>query len=157
MRRIESRLFVQDTCQLGEGPFWFEDRLCWVDIDAGKLHSVDGSGGDRATLDLGRRIGAAAPIDGEHFLVALEDGVGIVHRVSGVIELLASPEKNVAGSRFNDGKCDAAGRFVAGTLNMKGRTGASALYSFGCDGGVETLHAPATISNGLAWSADGAT
>ena len=157
MRVMEVSVFVRDTCQLGEGPFWFEDRLWWVDIEAGKLHSVNGSGGDRASLSMGRRIGAVAPIDAEHFLVALEDGIGIFHRASGVIDLLAAPEKNQAGSRFNDGKCDAAGRFVAGTLNMAGRTGASALYSIGCGGAVEVLHAPATISNGLAWSADGAT
>jgi len=157
MRVIESSLFVRDTCQLGEGPFWFEDRLWWVDIDAGKLHSVNGSGGDRASLSMGRRIGAAAPIDGEQFLVALEDGIGIIQRASGLIDLLASPEKNRADSRFNDGKCDGAGRFVAGTLNMAGRAGGSALYSFSPGGAVETIHAPVTISNGLAWSADGAT
>lgn len=156
-RLIEPRVFVQETCLLGEGVFWFEDRVWWVDIDAGKLHSTDADGGDRQIYDMGRRIGAAAPVDHRRFVVALEDGVGIFDRESRDIEIFSSPEKGMAGSRFNDGKCDPEGRFLAGTLNMNGVAKASALYSFDGAGTWRKLYAPATLSNGLAWSTNGQT
>lgn len=156
-RLIEPRVFVRDECTLGEGVFWFENRVWWVDIDAGKLHSVNAEAQDRQTYEMGRRIGAAAPVDGRRFVVALEDGVGIFDREKREIEIFSSPEKGVAGNRFNDGKCDPQGRFLAGSINMNGAERTSALYSFDGAGTCRKIYAPVTISNGLAWSADGQT
>ncbi len=156
-RLIESQVFVPDTCELGEGPFWFEGRLWWVDINAGKLHSVDGQGQDRTTLSVGRKLGAVAPVDADHFIAALEDGIGLVHRSSAAVEILASPEGPELGNRFNDGKCDPAGRFIAGTLSMEGRKKAASLYSFESSGAWQALLTEVTLSNGLAWTSDGTT
>jgi sugar lactone lactonase YvrE len=154
---ITPRVFVHDTCALGEGPFWFEDRLWWVDIDGSALHSVDGAGEDRVSHRFGQRIGAAAPLRGGGFVVGLEGGIGVFDPARGPVEILYAPERGVEGSRFNDGKCDPQGRFVVGTLNMTGRKNCSALYSLGENRSLEKLYAPVTISNGLAWSADGRT
>lgn len=156
-RLIESRVFVPDTCELGEGPFWFENRLWWVDINAGNLHSVDGRGQDRTILSLGRKLGAVAPVDTEHFIAAMADGVGLVHRATAAVEMLASPENPELGNRFNDGKCDPAGRFVAGTLSMVRRQNVASLYSVEKTGAWQTLLTELTLSNGLAWTADGRT
>lgn len=157
MRVITPRVFVRDTCRLGEGPFWLEDRLWWVDIDAGKLYAVDAAGENRIAHDLGQRIGAAAPAGEDEFIVALEAGIGWFHAASGEVEILASPERNVLGNRFNDGKCDPAGRFVAGTMNMQGKHGTGALYAFERKQGARKILDSVSLSNGLAWSADGAT
>jgi sugar lactone lactonase YvrE len=56
-------------------------------------------------------------------------------------------------SRVKDGKCDPAGRFLAGTMDMNEKDPNGALYSF--DGQqITTLLSGVTISNGLAWSPD---
>ena len=107
-RPLRAELFLQDECVLGEGPFWFEGRLYWVDIERGLLRSVDRRGGDRRSHSVGRRLGAAAPIDGQRFVVAVQDGIGILDTEAGSVSILASPEASLPGSRFNDGKCDPA-------------------------------------------------
>ena len=54
--------------------------------------------------------------------------------------------------RFNDGKCDPAGRFLAGSMAYDKHTGAGGLYRLDPDGTVEQLLDGVTISNGLAWT-----
>ncbi len=156
-RTISASPFVTDTCALAEGPLWFEDRFWWVDIEPGRLHSVDTAGGDRRTYEFGQKIGVAIPAEDGRFLVGLEKGVGIFDRATGESRILATPEKDVPTNRFNDGKCDPAGRLVGGGLSMVSERGASALYSFEGDFTWRKLYAPVSISNGLAWSQDGGT
>ncbi len=156
-RAIAAQVFVRETCDLGEGPFWFEDRLWWIDINAGVLHSVDGEGRDHTTLKVGRKLGAVAPVDTERFIAALENGIGFVHRVTAEVAMLASPESDRKTNRFNDAKCDPAGRYVAGTLSMVGEKNVAALYSVEKNGSWQSLRTGITLSNGLAWSADGRT
>jgi sugar lactone lactonase YvrE len=156
-KTFQAALFYQAACTLGEGPFWFQDRLWWVDIEEGYLHTVDGEGKDIQSHRMGGRIGSCAPIDDDHFVVALQQGIGVWSRQTGAIKILASPESDLPNSRFNEGKCDPRGRFLAGTLNMAGKEKSSALYSLGGDASLKKLVAPVSISNGLAWSRDGRT
>ena len=58
-----------------------------------------------------------------------------------------------ANNRFNDGKCDPRGRFLAGTMEMDENAPNGSLYSFDGDS-VTKLLGDVTISNGLAWSPD---
>lgn len=156
-RTISSRVFVTDTCTLAEGPFWYEDRFWWVDIEAGALHSVDGEGGSRRTESAGQRLGVTVPIDAGRFLMGVEAGVGIFDRETKELTVMTSPEKDIPTNRFNDGKCDPSGRFVGGTLSMIGAGKASALYSFDNKLVSRKIYGPVSISNGLAWSLDGRT
>jgi sugar lactone lactonase YvrE len=156
-RKIESRLFIEKPCSLGEGPFWHENKLWWVDIEAGELLSADDSGASRLVHAFGQRLGAVAPMGTGRFVVALEKTLGIFDSSSGNVHPVASPDKGISGNRCNDGKCDLSGRFVVGTLNMNGQQNAAALYSIGTDGKLKKILSPTTISNGLAWSADGKT
>jgi sugar lactone lactonase YvrE len=55
---------------------------------------------------------------------------------------------------MNDGKCDRAGRFWAGTMAMKEGPGAGSLYRLDTDHSVHTMVTGVTISNGLCWSLD---
>ena len=59
--------------------------------------------------------------------------------------------------RFNDGKVDPWGRFLAGTMDWGHGGPVASLYMLSGDGTVTTLLDGVVISNGLAWSADGAT
>jgi sugar lactone lactonase YvrE len=73
------------------------------------------------------------------------------------VTFLAKPEVHIAGNRFNDGRCDPRGRFWAGTMAIDAAAGAGSLYRLDPDGSVHRILEGTTISNGLAWSADGAT
>jgi len=58
-----------------------------------------------------------------------------------------------ASNRLNDGKCDPAGHFLAGSMDMNETDPNGAFYSF--DGKqITRLLDGITISNGLAWSPD---
>jgi sugar lactone lactonase YvrE len=58
--------------------------------------------------------------------------------------------------RMNDGKCDPAGRFWAGTMAYDETPEAGSLYVFE-DGTARTVLEKATVSNGLGWSLDHGT
>ena len=68
---------------------------------------------------------------------------------------LADPEASMRGkNRFNDGKCDPAGRFWAGTISMIKDTGSANLYCLDTDGSLSLKVSGVTNSNGICWSAD---
>ena len=56
---------------------------------------------------------------------------------------------------MNDGNCDPAGRFWAGTMALDERRSAGALYRLDPDLTVHTMLTDVTISNGIDWSLDG--
>jgi sugar lactone lactonase YvrE len=67
------------------------------------------------------------------------------------------PDGMLADVRFNDGACDPAGRFWAGTVAADRRAGAGVLYRLDPSGEISVLLDGVTESNGLGWSPDGGT
>jgi sugar lactone lactonase YvrE len=63
-------------------------------------------------------------------------------------------EADAPTTRFNDGKCDAAGRFWAGTMALDVAPGAGALYRLDPDYRVTRALSGVTLSNGLDWTTD---
>jgi sugar lactone lactonase YvrE len=55
---------------------------------------------------------------------------------------------------MNDGNCDSAGRFWAGTMGLNEEPGAGALYRLDPDLNVTKVLDAVTISNGIDWSLD---
>jgi sugar lactone lactonase YvrE len=55
---------------------------------------------------------------------------------------------------MNDGKCDPAGRFWAGTKDIEGRRPLGSLYRLDADLTLVAVLTGVTISNGLGWSPD---
>jgi sugar lactone lactonase YvrE len=151
------RLLVAAHHPLAEGPHWFEDRWWWVDVDLGSVHSCDALGQQPWSHSFGERIGAFAPLDKDHFVIAFERRLSSWNRKSGQLETLAELHDEPPENRFNDGKLDPSGRFVVGTLNKDGRRGTAGLYSLDCDNRMVRLLSGIHLSNGLAWSADGET
>ena len=156
-RIIEASLYRQDECVLGEGPFWYENQLWWVDIDRGMLFSADGGGNLVQSIALGKRAGSATPARNGTFLVALEREIVRLNLGSKKWETIAQPGDVPEGNRFNDGKCDPRGRFIVGTMSPDGCRKDSTLYSLHGDRFSAQLRGNISISNGLAWSADGET
>ena len=160
VREWQAELVVDAGAELGEGPSWHagENRLLWVDILGSRVHRYDPASGEDDVIPTGRHVGAVVPttVPGT-YAVALRDGLGLVESSTGAVVLRTDVHGDDEGIRFNDGKCDPDGRFVAGTMRYDVAAGAGALYRFDADGSAHRLLSDVTISNGLAWSADGTT
>ena len=143
--------------ELGEGPVWDprSGRLVWVDILGRKIHATDPATGVTASIETPLHVGAVAPRARGGFLGALQDGFWILG--DGPPRRITAIPESRPGLRFNDGKCDPAGRFWAGTMTYDVTPGAGALYRLDLDGRVTRVVPEVTISNGLAWSRDGRT
>jgi sugar lactone lactonase YvrE len=104
-------------------------------------------------------IASCAPVaDSDDLVVAMRDGVWRFDPASGRRVPLAAAPYDTSRERFNDGKCDAQGRFWVGTIYEPRDPPLAALYCFqrgalkrvGVADGI-------TTSNGLAWSPDSRT
>jgi sugar lactone lactonase YvrE len=147
---------------LGEGPIWHADRraLTWVEIYEGRVNwlSLDGSAGE--SLEVGRRVGSAVPAAEGGLALATDEGFAHVSD-EGEYTLVAAVEADREDSFMNDGKCDARGRFWAGTVGVNERglaaPGAGSLYCLETDGQVRRVLERVSLSNGMDWSPDGRT
>jgi sugar lactone lactonase YvrE len=142
---------------LGEGALWDDvsQRLLWVDILEKRVGLLDPSTLDNRMLQLETFVGTVVPAGPGSLMVAVREGFGRLDRESGVLSQVRRPEgHDPAKMRFNDGKCDPAGRFWAGTmaLDESGREGA--LFCLGTDGRIRRMVDQVAISNGIAWSLD---
>lgn len=142
---------------LAEGPYWSADeqRLHWVDILAPSMITGDPATGSRVTTPMPELVGCIVPKRSGGFLMATESGIKAIE--DGAIRTLAEPEADKPGNRFNDGKCDRAGRFWAGTLAINTVREQGALWRYDPDGGVHKMGSGFDISNGLGWSPDDRT
>lgn len=144
---------------LGESPLWSVERqtLYWVDINAGVIYAWQTAQSTGLTqMELGEKVGCIALCEGG-LLAALASGVvRIPLPFNGQYErLAANPEwLEGQGNRFNDGRCDAAGRFWVGTIDAQESQPTAALYCYR-EGQLKPQISHLTISNGLAFSPDG--
>lgn len=145
--------------QLGEGPSWNEKEglLYWVDITGKLVHTYDPKTGDRKHTTFDRMIGAVVPRRSGGIMMAMEDGFYAYNFNSEQLTFIGNPENRKRGTRFNDGKCDAAGRFWAGTMSLEGKPNQGALYCLEADLTIRTVLDDVSISNGIAWSPDNRT
>lgn len=149
-------LILDAKATLGEGPAWDEktQTLYWVDILEKRIYA-----GTKLLAQLDDLIGCLAPQKNGNLILGLS---GLESRASFVDFRPASSQQTVlaavsdaerATNRINDGKCDPAGRFILGTMDMNEKEPSGSLYSF--DGKqVTRLLDGICISNGLAWSPD---
>jgi sugar lactone lactonase YvrE len=152
---MKAELLLDAKATLGEGPIWDSktQTLYWLDILEKRIYS-----GTQILIQLDDLIGCLAPCKNGNLILALSGDEGratIVDLEPGSSQqtVLAALSEEPATNRFNDGKCDPAGRFLAGTMDLNEKDPNGTLYSF--DGRqVTILISGVTISNGLAWSPD---
>ncbi|MBK1830076.1 SMP-30/gluconolactonase/LRE family protein [Verrucomicrobiaceae bacterium R5-34] len=149
--------------QWGEGPIWWNDRLIYVDIEKHKVLEFDPATGEEKSWDVSAtvgRVGTVAPrikTDGGDLLVGGDTGLHFLDRQSGATTAITDPEPDKENNRFNDGKCSPDGRFFAGTISLVKNQGDATLYRLDPDLSLHTAYDNVTNSNGIVWSADGAT
>lgn len=140
----------------GEGPVWFAGwpGVRWVDMLAGDVLELAGEQVRRRHV--GSVAAALRPRADGGAVVAVERGFALADASLENVEPL--PELWADGRvRMNDGGCDPDGRFYCGSMAYDEAPGAGRLYRLDPDGAVTTVLTGVTISNGLAWSPDGAT
>jgi sugar lactone lactonase YvrE len=139
----------------GEGPLWHDNRLLYVDIEAHKVLSFDPASGAEKVWDVGERVGTVVPRRKGGLLIAGDNGFASVDETTGKVTPINDPEADLSTNRFNDGKCDPAGRFWAGTMHLgPNRSASGSLYIMHPDLRVEKKFGPVTVSNGLVWTKD---
>ena len=143
-------------CELGEGPLWdaSKNQISWVDILNGNIHEWSPLSEISNTISVGQMIGAMAVCDDGNYIAALKDGFGFVNRKTGNIDMITNPEEDLPENRFNDGKCDPAGRFWAGTMPISEDKASGSLYMLVGVKDCIKKETDISISNGLAWSLD---
>ncbi|NOU63605.1 SMP-30/gluconolactonase/LRE family protein [Paenibacillus sp. LMG 31461] len=142
---------------LGEGPVWDHTtgQLIWVDINGQAVHLYKPADGSNRTIALDQKVGAAVPRQQGGMVLALERGFHLLDLETETLSPIVDPESHLPNNRFNDGKCDRAGRFWAGTMALSESVAAGSLYCLDIDGTVRTLEDGCiTVSNGLGWSPD---
>lgn len=140
---------------LGEGPHWdaASEALYWVDVPAGLVHRLDADG-THVSWDAGQPVGAAVPRASGGLVLTARDGFLALDTSTGAVTPLAPVEADRPGNRMNDGSCDRAGRFYAGTMAADESPAAGALYRLDPDLRLTKLFDGVGISNGIGWSPD---
>ena len=156
---MDLELVVEKRARVGEGSIWDAAKqvLYWVDILSHQLYIYDPKNGENRTIETCQAVGTVVPRASGGVMVAQHNGFASVDLESEKITPFGDPERDIPANRFNDGKCDPAGRFWAGTMEFNGEPNRGALYCLDTDHSVEKKVGPVTISNGIVWSADART
>lgn len=147
-------LLVDVANEVGEGPL-IDPRtgaLLWVDITAGILHVFDRERDALTTTVVPTMLGAvAARATGTGYAAAVAEGFGLIDDGTLVVLDHCLPDPQM---RMNDAKCDARGRFWAGSTHLAFEPGRGRLHRW--DGVTpSTVEAEGfTLPNGLGWSPD---
>lgn len=161
VQRSELRCLWDAAATLGEGTCWSprEQALYWVDILGRTLYRCDAGGQARRQWRFDSTISAVAERRSAPGLaVTLQRGLAFFDPESGALQRGHEPEPEREGNRFNDGKCDAAGRFWAGSMDFACRAPTGAFYCFDAEGrGRCAADVGWPVTNGPTWSHDGRT
>ena len=143
--------------ELGECPIWDERSglLWWVDGRAPAVKRLDPASGTPTVLPLPETVGSIAFRERGGLLAATKSGIHFFDPVAGTLAAAARPEYHLPDNRFNDGRCDRAGRFWAGTMSDVRREPCGSLYRLDANLECTRLRNSIIIPNGLAWSPDG--
>ena len=152
----EVELVLDSKSDLGEGAIWNHEtqRLYWIDITGKILNIYNPALGNNKEMMTGQMIGTVVPSARGNVIVALQNGIYAMDIQTGTKKLIVDPESDKPGNRFNDGKCDPAGRLWAGTMRQDATGNDGALYRMEGSGSVKKMIPDVGISNGIVWSAD---
>jgi len=158
MNHFQATLARAHKADVGEGPVWnsLTLELVWLDVTGGEIFFYHPETNQQEAFSLDQHIGAIALTDSNEYILAIRDGFALFNRASGAYTYLAQVLDS-EDVRFNDGKIDPRGRFVAGTMKYEASPGTASLYSIEKDGKVRTLLSSVGLSNGLCWNQQGTT
>jgi sugar lactone lactonase YvrE len=144
--------------ELGECPQWSVDEqaLYFVDIKGKALHRFKPATGEHSSMAMPEEIGCYGFRKDGGFIAAFRSGLWLLDVNGNRLERLADNPEDQRTSRFNDGRIDPAGRFLAGTIDEPKDGGKAHLYRYDRRG-LQVLASGLLTSNGVAFSPDGRT
>ena len=151
-----ARVAIEGDALLGESPLWSpaENALYWVDIKSPRLFRHElGTGTTRVTT-MPEEIGAIGLRAGGGLIAAMRSGFALIDAHGIAAPPFARPEAGIPDNRFNDGKCDRAGRFWAASMNDRESGATGHLWRLDDMQGHTHMESGFVIGNGLGWSPD---
>ena len=145
---------------VGESIVWDDRGKClwFVDILAPALFRLDPTSRDLQRWDMPAAIGSMGLCADGRLVVALRTGVHLFDPRTNALGFLVHPEPDRPGNRLNDGKVGPDGCFWVGSMDdRQDKEPVAALYRVTPAGASTKVAEGLTVSNGLAWSADGRT
>lgn len=144
---------------LSEGPVWNgdENALYWVDVLQRSIWRHVPGTTDFTKWTLPKPVSSFAFRESGGLLVTLADGFYTFDFDSGEATQIGETIETDLPTRFNDGKADRQGRFVAGTMHNTISEPVGSLYRLDADAAVATLDSGIICSNGPCWSLDNKT
>jgi sugar lactone lactonase YvrE len=157
--QLEAELALAAQAELGEGPVWDErtQELYFVDIKGHRVHVFAPENGAHRSFPTYGHVGAVVLRDDGGLVLAAQDGFFFANSDGTDLERFGEFRIDTGTVRFNDGKVSPGGHFLAGTMDDHEERTVGSLYILKADAEVSVLLDPVSISNGLAWDADGTT
>ncbi|MFT3734448.1 MAG: SMP-30/gluconolactonase/LRE family protein [Rhodocyclaceae bacterium] len=147
-----------DTC--GESPFWsqVEQAWYWSDIPAGRIQRWHPASDHFDRWQLPEQTGCVVQREDGRLLIAGESGLFTLDTTSGNFNRILDVQFPTSGMRFNDGKCDRAGRlWVTSFMMASDKRPIGSLFRFDERGLVECIAGGFMTPNGMAFSPDNRT
>lgn len=163
MREWQAELVLDARAQLGECPLWSvaEQCLYWIDIAGRRVHRYDPATNLDRVWWVPCEPGCIALAEKGGLVAALRDGFYRFYPQEGLLDKLADAPYDSRDMRFNDGRCDSAGRFWAGAMYEPRTAELAAMFCL--ERGATRLgwgpqqDLGVKVSNGLAFAEDGAS
>jgi len=142
--------------QLGEGPVWdaAERALYWIDGHVPAMYRLDPKTSQIKSWKMPKQIGSFALREKGGAICAMSDGFYFLDFASG--NATPVPDGIVAkpGTNFNDGKTDARGRFIAGTMDAQFANPIGSVYSLNGSLKCSVVEPAIGCTNGPCFSPD---
>jgi sugar lactone lactonase YvrE len=159
--RSDVSVFRRARSIIAESLWWDGTAMRWCDIDAGLVYrsplAGDADGSNDETLLFPPPVSAFQPLaSADGIVISGADFVAIAGPVGEIPKVVAHVEHHSGRLRFNEAKCDPAGRFIAGSMSLDNELN-GAIYSITEAGQVRILIGGVGVANGFEWSDDGRT
>jgi sugar lactone lactonase YvrE len=157
---LEISVALRSRMTIGESPSWREatQQLYLADISGQEIHSFRPSDGSHRRYRLPDWVTSLSIREQGGLVLSMRKTFAFYDPEAGHLEILADPEPERPGNRFNDGRCDPQGRLWAGTMGAEDwRASTGAVYRFDPDQRITRMIDGVRCSNGTGWSPDGQT
>jgi L-arabinonolactonase len=157
-RPAPAALAESPSAMLGECPVWDPEGQCltWVDVSGRRMLRADASGRCTGSWALPKLPGSFALRAGGGMLMAWRNGLGLIDPAANRFDEVPAGAPGIgpdfAVERFNDGACDARGRFWTGTMARTLKDAVGHLFRIDPDLSVHRMADGIIISNGITWS-----
>ena len=148
---------LKQDALLGEVPVWSMQQgvLYWLDVLNGSIHCFDPKKKADKIFPLHQIVSSLGLLQDGRLIVTLTDQIALFDTVSQELKIMITVEENMEGNRFNDGKCDRAGRFWCTTKNASlFHLDTAALYRVDANFEVHLMEKNIVTGNGMGWSPD---